>query len=352
MTPPLSLLFSVLIVVTMTQLVTFVVSQPQVPCYFIFGDALVDNGNNNALPTVSKANYQPYGIDFPQGVTGRFTNGRTIADIIGQLLGFDNFIPPFANVSNQEINIGVNYGSAGAGIRDETGRHLGDRFTFNKQILNHATIIARLSLLQRNKTFTQEYLKKCIYVSIIGSDDYINNYLMPNNYPTSRIYTVDQYATALVRQYSQQLTALYKLGARKIAVFGLGPLGCTPTEIARFGTGGKPCVDSINNASSVYNAKLKPLVDELNSNFPDARFTFINVTISPSASQQVGPCCQVREDGQCIPNSIPCPDRNLTIFYDGLHPTEITNMGIASRSYNAPSPMDASPYDISSLVQL
>lgn len=190
---------------------------------------------------------------------------------------------------------------------------------------------------------------------------------------------------------------MYKLGARKIAVFGLGPLGCTPTEIARFGTGGKPCVDSINNASSVYNAKLKPLVDELNSNFPDARFTFINVTISPSASQQgktrlptipiygvsfmltnyniiffstefqiisyvinrincsefaVGPCCQVREDGQCIPNSIPCPDRNLTIFYDGLHPTEITNMGIASRSYNAPSPMDASPYDISSLVQL
>lgn len=95
MTPPLSLLFSVLIVVTMTQLVTFVVSQPQVPCYFIFGDALVDNGNNNALPTVSKANYQPYGIDFPQGVTGRFTNSRTIADIIGLFLQLSHLSSQF-----------------------------------------------------------------------------------------------------------------------------------------------------------------------------------------------------------------------------------------------------------------
>lgn len=60
----------------------------QVPCYFIFGDSLVDSGNNNQLVTAAKANYLPYGIDFPAGVTGRFTNGRTIADIIGISLSF------------------------------------------------------------------------------------------------------------------------------------------------------------------------------------------------------------------------------------------------------------------------
>ena len=32
---------------------------------------------------MAKANYQPYGIDFPAGPTGRFTNGRNIGDIIG-----------------------------------------------------------------------------------------------------------------------------------------------------------------------------------------------------------------------------------------------------------------------------
>ncbi|CAL5183674.1 unnamed protein product [Lathyrus oleraceus] len=54
----------------------------QVPCVFIFGESLCDRGNNNNLPTSPKSNYKPYGIDFPIGPTGRFTNGRTSIDII------------------------------------------------------------------------------------------------------------------------------------------------------------------------------------------------------------------------------------------------------------------------------
>lgn len=60
------------------------------PCFslteFIFGDSLVDAGNNDYLFTLSKANSPPYGVDFtPSGghPTGRFTNGRTVTDIIG-----------------------------------------------------------------------------------------------------------------------------------------------------------------------------------------------------------------------------------------------------------------------------
>ena len=56
--------------------------QLMVPCFFIFGASSFDNGNNNALPTLAKANYPPYGIDFPAGPTGRFSNGRSIVDII------------------------------------------------------------------------------------------------------------------------------------------------------------------------------------------------------------------------------------------------------------------------------
>jgi hypothetical protein len=56
---------------------------------FLFGDSLVDAGNNDYLFTISKANRPPYGIDFlPSGrrPTGRYTNGRTISDIIGTLI--------------------------------------------------------------------------------------------------------------------------------------------------------------------------------------------------------------------------------------------------------------------------
>lgn len=54
---------------------------------FVFGDSLVDAGNNNYLQTLSRANSPPNGIDFKPSrgnPTGRFTNGRTIADIVGK----------------------------------------------------------------------------------------------------------------------------------------------------------------------------------------------------------------------------------------------------------------------------
>ncbi|KAK1424866.1 hypothetical protein QVD17_20206 [Tagetes erecta] len=207
------LLFRVLLIAAVMQLHSvIVVGEPQVPCYFLFGDSLVDTGNNNRFVKAEKANYPPYGIDFPQGVTGRFTNGRTAPDIIGQLLGFSNFTPLYSTVTNEEIDKGVNYGSAGAGIREETGRNLGERISFDKQILNHQEIISRLwRLMQDNQTLTNEYIKKCIYIVNIGSDDYVNNYLMPSNYSTSSIFNPDQYATLLIQQYSQQLTALLHL---------------------------------------------------------------------------------------------------------------------------------------------
>ena len=60
---------------------------PQVPCYFIFGDSLVDNGNNNRIASLARANYLPYGIDFPNGPTGRFSNGLTVVDVVGKFRG-------------------------------------------------------------------------------------------------------------------------------------------------------------------------------------------------------------------------------------------------------------------------
>lgn len=63
-------------------LVAVVVAEPIAPCYFIFGDSLVDNGNNNNINSLAKANYLPYGIDFPGGPSGRFSNGKTTVDVI------------------------------------------------------------------------------------------------------------------------------------------------------------------------------------------------------------------------------------------------------------------------------
>jgi hypothetical protein len=55
-----------------------------VPAYFVFGDSLVDVGNNNYLPLAAHANFPPYGETFFRKPTGRFSDGRNVGDFIGK----------------------------------------------------------------------------------------------------------------------------------------------------------------------------------------------------------------------------------------------------------------------------
>ncbi|CAI0418759.1 unnamed protein product [Linum tenue] len=95
--------------------------EAQVPCFFIFGDSLVDNGNNNGMLTLARANYGPYGIDFPLGATGRFTNGVENLRNAQRLIG--NPQEERARAP-REVLRGVNFASGAAGIREETGNNL------------------------------------------------------------------------------------------------------------------------------------------------------------------------------------------------------------------------------------
>lgn len=47
-----------------------------------------------------------------------------LIEFAAQFLGFEEYIPPFAIARDQDILMGVNYGSGGAGIRDESGTEL------------------------------------------------------------------------------------------------------------------------------------------------------------------------------------------------------------------------------------
>lgn len=60
-----------------------VLGSQQVPAMFVFGDSLVDTGNNNFINSIAKSNYFPYGCDFNGGPSGRFSNGKTIIDMLG-----------------------------------------------------------------------------------------------------------------------------------------------------------------------------------------------------------------------------------------------------------------------------
>lgn len=75
------IIVAISLVVVLTNGVTLATSK--ISAMFVFGDSLTDVGNNNYLNSLAKANYVPYGIDFFEGPSGRFCNGRTVVDFLG-----------------------------------------------------------------------------------------------------------------------------------------------------------------------------------------------------------------------------------------------------------------------------
>lgn len=340
----------------------------QVPCFFIFGDSLVDNGNNNDILTLARANYQPYGVDFAQGATGRFSNGRTAVDVLAQLLGFTDYIPPFSSARRDSLFRGVNFASGASGIRDDTGNNLGSHIPMRQQVNNFGRIVQQLRRYFRgDASALQNYLSKCIIYSGLGSNDYLNNYFMPSYYPTSSQFTPEAYATALLQDYSRQLTDLYRLGARKVIVTGIGRIGCIPYELARFnGTQQSRCNEDKNYVINLFNSGLRQLVDTFNSGqLQGAKFVYFD-TFKASKDLTVNRrsygievidegCCGVgKNNGQitCLPLQTPCENRNKYLFWDAFHPTEVANVILAKMAYSSKANKFAYPINVRQLATL
>lgn len=75
--------------VALVLLVTCAGFEAEARAFFVFGDSLVDNGNNDYLITTARADSYPYGIDYPtHRPTGRFSNGLNIPDLISVFLTY------------------------------------------------------------------------------------------------------------------------------------------------------------------------------------------------------------------------------------------------------------------------
>ncbi|KAH7292499.1 hypothetical protein KP509_29G071300 [Ceratopteris richardii] len=319
--------------------------QRLVPAFFVFGDSLVDDGNNNYIPSLARSNFYPYGIDFPLGATGRFCNGRTVVDLIGQFLGLP-FLPAYLNPKTQGSAIlsGVNYASAAGGILDSSGRNYVARLSFNQQIENFKNSRQQYVELLGGEEATSEFLSKSIFAIVFGSNDYLNNYLI-NSTGLSQEYTPDAYRVMVADMFAEQLVTLYGLGARRFIVTGVGPLGCIPNVLATKSKDGH-CVQYVNQLVQGFNAEVLQLVNELNSDprFADGKFLYANVynTFSAIVADPAKYGMKVLNEGCCgvgrnrgVLTCLPplaklCTDRGDHLFWDAFHPTEATNLILAS----------------------
>ncbi|XP_019097406.1 PREDICTED: GDSL esterase/lipase At5g22810-like [Camelina sativa] len=112
------------------ELMVVMEAQPLVPSMFIFGDSVVDVGNNNDIYTIVKANFPPYGRDFTtHKPTGRFCNGKLATDFTAENLGFTSYPQAYLSKKAKGKNLltGANFASAASGYYDGTAKLYANR---------------------------------------------------------------------------------------------------------------------------------------------------------------------------------------------------------------------------------
>ncbi|KAI3872111.1 hypothetical protein MKX03_033172 [Papaver bracteatum] len=318
---------------------------------FIFGDSLVDAGNNNYLSSLSKADIKPNGIDFKLSngnPTGRYTNGRTIADIVGEELGQPTYAIPFLspNATGKAILNGVNYASGGGGILNETGRIFVNRLSMDIQVDYFNITRKQLDGLIGSSKAREFLMKKAIFSVTVGSNDFLNNYLLPLLSIGERLSeSPEALINHLISNLRNQLTRLYKLDARKLVVANVGPLGCIPYQKTINQLNADQCVELPNKLAIQYNGRLKDLLTELNENLPGSHFLLANVYDLVSDlivnyakygfKTASAACCG--NGGQfsgiipCGPQSTMCRERSKHVFWDPYHPSEAANLIVAKQ---------------------
>ncbi|KAI3688135.1 hypothetical protein L1987_81843 [Smallanthus sonchifolius] len=317
-------------------------SQPLVPALFIFGDSVFDAGNNNYLETIVKSNFPPYGRDFiNHQVTGRFCNGKLASDFTGENLGFTSYPPPILSkeANGKNLLLGANFASGGSGYY-ETTAELYNTIPLSKQLGYYKEYQTKLVGIAGQLNATS-IINGSIYLISSGSSDFVQNYYV--NPLLYEVYTPEQFSDILIQAYSHFIQELYQLGARKIGVSTLPPIGCLPASITIFGEDSNECVTKMNSVADHFNKMLnatsltlKSKLSGLNLVVLDIYHPLLDLTQKPTDYgffEARKACCGtglVETSYLCNKKSPgTCKNASEYVFWDGFHPSEAANKILA-----------------------
>ncbi|CAL5207099.1 unnamed protein product [Lathyrus oleraceus] len=333
--------------------------------FFVFGDSLVDIGNNNYLATTARADSPPYGIDYPtHRPTGRFSNGVNLPDLMSQYMGFSEPTLPYLSpeLTGQRLLLGANFASAGIGILNDTGVQFVRILRIFQQFSMFEQYKQRLSV-EVGADEANRIVDEALVLITLGGNDFVNNYFLTPVSARSRQFTVPQFCTYVISEYRNILTRLVELGARRVIVTGVGPLGCLPSQLATRSINGE-CVDELQQASQIFNPLLIEMTKDLNTklgydmfivaNAYQMNMNFIN---NPQnfgfVTSKVACCGQGRFNGVglCTPLSSLCPNRDVYVFWDSFHPTQRALGFIVEAIFNGTSDL-MSPMNLSTIMAM
>ncbi|WMV47047.1 hypothetical protein MTR67_040432 [Solanum verrucosum] len=351
-----------LAIVVITTFITYSEGAPR--AFFVFGDSLVDNGNNNFLATTARADSPPYGVDYPtHRPTGRFSNGLNIADLISKQLGADPTLPYLdPALDGDKLLVGANFASAGIGILNDTGI----------QFVNILRIYDQLDLFQQYQQRvsaligaeqTTRLVNGALVLITLGGNDYVNNYFLTPISVRQLQYNIQDYSHVVITEYSKILTRLHDLGARRVLVTGTGPLGCVPAELALWSSNGE-CANELQQASKIFNPLLVQMTTRLNQQLSSDIFVAVNAMELQNdfidkpkefgfVTSKIACCGQGPYNGLglCTTASNLCTNRDEYAFWDAFHPTEKANKIIVKTIFTG-SNKYMSPMNLSTIMAI
>ncbi|XP_047342465.1 GDSL esterase/lipase 5 [Impatiens glandulifera] len=235
------------------------------PPIFIFGDSFFDSGNNNYIntTTLDQANFWPYGETFFKFPTGRFSDGRHIADFIAEFAKVA-LVPPFLQLKsenrfNYNAAAGVNFASAGAGALVQTFQ--GSVIPLKTQLKFFKEVSERLRH-QEGKTVSKKTLSRSIYLFAIGTNDYISPFLTNSTSQFESIGT-NAYVSFVISNLTSVIKDVYKIGGRKFGFLNLGPLGCLPALRILDPKGKGQCIKQATELAQLHNEVLYEVLQKL-----------------------------------------------------------------------------------------
>uniref|UniRef100_A0A5B6YNI8 GDSL esterase/lipase n=1 Tax=Davidia involucrata TaxID=16924 RepID=A0A5B6YNI8_DAVIN len=311
-------------------------SSPKFPALLIFGDSIVDPGNNNYINTIVKSNHQPYGLDFPGKVaTGRFSNGKLVTDFLASMLGIKESVPPFLDpyLSDDELHTGVSFASAGSGYDDLTTVVSG-AIPLSKQVGYLKMYIQKLQRIVGEEK-ARSLINASVVAVVVGTNDFVFNFY---DIPTRRLhFDISGYQDFVQNRLQSFVKELYNLGCRIIAVSGLPPIGCLPIQMT---LNLQPpilrtCLQDQNSDAQSYNQKLTKMLPQLQALLPGSKIVYADI-YEPINDMIYNPqkygfedtkrgCCGtgLLEGGTlCTPITPLCANRSRFLFFDSVHPGE------------------------------
>ncbi|KAL9241285.1 hypothetical protein vseg_015414 [Gypsophila vaccaria] len=318
----------------------------KVPAVIVFGDSSVDTGNNNGIRTLLKSNFEPYGRDFEGGrPTGRFCNGRVPSDFFSEYFGLKKTVPAYLdpNYDISDFATGVVFASAGTGYDNTTAAVL-NVMPFWKEVELYKDYQQKLrAYVGEDKA--NYIIKEAVYLVSIGTNDFLENYYL---LPTTREkYTIQQFQDHLVDSAREFVTKIYGLGARKISLSGILPMGCLPLERTINFMEIEGCNEEYNKVALEFNGKMKNLVTQLNDEFVGLRLVLSNpyYIIKKMIRNPSNYGIEVTNEACCgtglfemsylcnMDSELSCPDADKYMFWDSFHPSQKSNQIISQHLF-------------------